>query len=366
MKLADFDYELPDELIAIEPVSPRDSAKLLVLDKASGEIKHKIFRDLVDYLEPGDVLVLNDSKVIPARLKVERLTDDGRSTGGKGEVFLCARQQAASDETGEVWNCLVKGRTHVGSSFMVGEMRMTAVADNQDGTWDIKFNLSGSEFMKALQKYGQVPLPPYIEKRRKELGGDQIEESDELEYQTVFAGEHKAGSVAAPTAGLHFTEELINKIKEKGVQLVYVTLHVGLGTFLPVKVEDVSTHKMHAEWGEVTAKTLATINQAKVQGRKIVAVGTTSTRTLEACYQKIKIDRNVLETGFKAWVDIFIYPGYEWQVVDGLVTNFHLPKSTLLMLVSALASKKNIDKAYQIAIDEHYRFYSYGDAMLII
>ena len=366
MRLEDFNYILPENLIATEPATPRDSARLLVLDKQSGEVEHRHFYDLLDYLEKGDVLVLNNSRVIPARILVNRLTDDGAATGGKGEVFLCSRREELSDGQGDVWQCLVKGRIHVGSLFAADNLTMMAIADNNDGTWNIRFNLTGSDFMAAVQKVGQVPLPPYIEKRRKELGNPKLEASDENEYQTVFANIAKAGSVAAPTAGLHFTEVLLDKIRAKGVQIVEVTLHVGLGTFLPVKVEDVSTHKMHAEWAEVSAETIGKIQQAKDNGSRIFAVGTTSTRTLEACFSYLEENPGDRQQSFAAWVDIFIYPGYRWKVVDGLITNFHLPKSTLLMLVSALAGKEHIDQAYAEAIAQKYRFYSYGDAMLIL
>lgn len=353
MKLQDFDYNLPKELIAQTPMNPRDHSRLLVLDKKSGEITHKRFYDIVEYLQAGDILILNNSKVFPARLIGAK-----KESGGKMEVFL------HHFEKDKVWQCLVGGRgAKPGleiefSKKLVGKI----LKNNEDGTWLVEFNKSRVELMKLLDKIGLMPLPPYID-RKADVGG---RISDKMSYQTVFGDEKKVGSVAAPTAGLHFTPELLKKIKAKGVKIDYVTLHVGLGTFAPVKVDDVKTHKMHAEWVEINKTTLEKIVKIKNAGGRVITVGTTSTRSLEAAFRNIEI-KNLKSKilNFQGWVDIFIYPGYKFKVVDCLITNFHLPKSTLLMLVSALAGKKNIDKAYQVAIREKYRFFSYGDAMII-
>lgn len=366
MNLSDFDYNLPPELIAIEPANPRDSAKLLVVQKENKNFEHKVFSDLIDYLNQGDVLILNNSKVIPARLIVERLNKNSEPTGGKGEVFLCSRQSSLSSDTKDVWQVLIKGRTKPGSLFRVGKLVIEAISDCGDGTWIAGFNLGGEEFMRELRRVGAVPLPPYIEKRRHDLGKAESENSDLREYQTVFAREQNNGSVAAPTAGLHFTPELLEKIEAKGIKICFVTLHVGLGTFLPVKVDKIENHKMHAEWAEVPAAVISTINEAKNSNKKVIAVGTTSARTIEACFKAIADKKIEPSNGFAGWVDIFIYPGYQWLALDGLVTNFHLPKSTLMMLVSAMAGCDKIMSAYQVAIEHGYRFYSYGDAMLII
>jgi S-adenosylmethionine:tRNA ribosyltransferase-isomerase len=355
MKLEDFDYNLPRELIAQEPVSPRDSSRLLVLDKKTGEIKHKNFFDIVDYLNPGDVLVMNNSKVFPARLLGKKA-----DTGGKMEVFLHRH------ETGKEWQCLLGGRgAKVGLliDFPQG-VNCEVVKNNEDGTWQVKFNLAKNELLKKCEKIGLMPLPPYI--KRIENKESRIK-NDNVNYQTVYSDKKKVGSVAAPTAGLHFTPALLKKIKAKGIKIEYVTLHVGLGTFAPVKVDNVKKHKMHAEWVEIKKSSLEKIIQAKKKGSRVITVGTTSTRSLEAAFENIKISDSVLEIKpFRGWVDIFIYPGYNFKVVDALITNFHLPKSTLLMLVSALAGKKNIDKAYQEAVQNKYRFFSYGDAMFIV
>ncbi|NCN25482.1 tRNA preQ1(34) S-adenosylmethionine ribosyltransferase-isomerase QueA [Candidatus Falkowbacteria bacterium CG10_big_fil_rev_8_21_14_0_10_37_14] len=345
-KLTDFDYNLSDNLIATAPVEPRDRARLLILDKADGNIVHRHFNNILDYLSPGDCLVLNNSKVLPARLS------GIKESGGVVEVFLSKR-------LGEVWECLLKGRVKVGLVLKLSE-KLTATLETakDDGTWLVRFNLIGSEFFKAVEMIGQVPLPPYIIKQR---GDDKLSASDKTDYQTVYADAEKQGSVAAPTAGLHFTPELLEMIKCKGVEIVFITLHVGLGTFLPVKVDNIEEHQIHSEWAEVSQETVEKIVQAKQSGKKIIAVGTTTTRTLE--YFANKILRDV--AGLADWVDIFIYPPYQFKIVDSVITNFHLPKSTLLMLVSALAGKNKIDEAYKQAISQNYRFYSYGDAMLI-
>ncbi len=348
MKTSDFDFKFNEKLIATKPVSPRDSSRLLVLDKKSGEIEHRKFFNILEYLEKGDILVLNNTRVFPARLLGEKL-----ETGGKIEVFLL------NEIKNHRWKCLLKGRRlRPGSIINFKKLKCELVKDNQDGTWEVDFDKKGKELMIFIEKIGQVPLPPYIKREGKDERAN-----DKKNYQTVFADENKAGSVAAPTAGLHFTKRLLKKIKDKGIQIEYITLHVGMGTFAPVKVDDIKKHKMHAEWAEIKKDVLTKILKTKKNGGKVIAVGTTSARSLEAL---VEIENHKSQiTNQNAWVDIFIYPGYKFKVVDSLITNFHLPKSTLLMLVSALASKKNIDLAYKEAVQKKYRFYSYGDAMFI-
>ncbi|MDA3840661.1 MAG: tRNA preQ1(34) S-adenosylmethionine ribosyltransferase-isomerase QueA [Patescibacteria group bacterium] len=376
MKISDFDFELPNNLIATTPANPRDSSRLLVLDKKDGEIEHKKFYDILSYLEKGDLLVLNNSKVFPARLIGE--TED---TGRKVEVFLL------NNEKENVWKCLIGGRKiEEGLRVKVKDNFVAEIIkDNNDGTWLVDFSMDGKELMEALHKYGEIPLPPYIEKQRKAeentsassaqdpsaSSGQRKEEEDRENYQTVFADDEKNGSVAAPTAGLHFTPELLKKIKEKGVEIEYITLHVGMGTFAPVKVDDPKKHKMHSEWVEIKKEVVEKINKTKENGGRVIAVGTTTSRALESLIEIRNSKFEILNS--PAWVDIFIYPGYKFRVVDAMITNFHLPKSTLLMLVSAFACaepsrsarKESIDKAYKEAIKNNYRFYSYGDAMLI-
>lgn len=337
----DFTYNLPPRLIAQQPVKPRDHSRLLLLDKVSGRMSHRHFYDLADQLKSGDVLVLNNSRVFPARLLGKK-----ESSGGRVEIFL---HRPSSKNT---WECLVGGRVRPGSKIIFSHgLEAQLIADNADGTWLVKFNLTGTRFFTVIEKIGLVPLPPYIKRPIKTKG-------DKLSYQTVFAAEDKKGSVAAPTAGLHFTKRLLKKIEKRGVHILYITLHVGLGTFSPVKVEQIKQHKMHGEFMSVDAKTIKELRQAKVNGQRIIAVGTTSARALESL--------DLTQSGHQQkWTDIFIYPGYSFRNVDALVTNFHLPHSTLLMLVSALAGKSNIDKAYRLAVKQGYRFFSYGDAMFI-
>jgi S-adenosylmethionine:tRNA ribosyltransferase-isomerase len=340
--LSDFDYNLPVELIAQEPVNPRDAAKLLIVDKINKKLEHKKFFDLVDYLNKGDILVINDSKVFPARLFGHK-----KNTGGAVEVFL---HKKISDNS---WECLLGGRVSAGLVIVLADNFEAVVKENnQDGTWLVEFNKTGAAFFAAVTKIGHLPLPPYIKRIN-----DQKE--DKRNYQTVYADKDKIGSVAAPTAGLHFTPRLLKKIKEKGIIIERVTLHVGLGTFSPVKTENILEHKMHSEFAEIDKQTIKRLKKAKAKNQRIIAVGTTSCRTLESWGQAGMPDE------FSCWTDIFIYPGYKFKVIDALITNFHLPKSTLLMLVSALAGKKFIEKAYQEAIDNSYRFFSYGDAMFI-
>lgn len=340
MKTDDFDYELPLELIAQSPLEKRDTSKLLVLDKTTGEINHKHFTDIIDYLVEGDTLVLNDTKVIPARLYGIKET-----TGAHIEVLLL------HEDKKDIWECLVRPakRIKVGDiiSFGDGLLKLECTSEKEEGIRNFKLIYNGILY-EILDKLGEMPLPPYIHEK---LG-------DKNRYQTVYA--KNEGSAAAPTAGLHFTKELLEKLEKKGINIVYVTLHVGLGTFRPVSASDVSKHKMHSEFYMMSEKSANILNEAKKDNRRIISVGTTSTRVLETimnlygCFKKCS-----------GYTDIFIYPGYKFKAIDGLITNFHLPKSTLVMLVSALAGKENILNAYKIAVERKYRFFSFGDSMFI-
>ncbi|MCI5587747.1 MAG: tRNA preQ1(34) S-adenosylmethionine ribosyltransferase-isomerase QueA [Lachnospiraceae bacterium] len=340
MKTSDFDYELPEELIAQDPLEDRTSSRLLVLDKNTGERKHTIFHEIIDYLNPGDCLVINNTKVIPARLIGER-----EETGGKVEVLLLKRKE------NNIWETLVKpgkkARPGTRLVFGGGLLRAEVKEVVDEGNRLIQFEYEGI-FEEILDKLGQMPLPPYITHELK----------DKNRYQTVYA--KYEGSAAAPTAGLHFTKELLEKIEKKGVKIARVTLHVGLGTFRPVKVDDVTKHHMHTEFYQVTEEAADIINSTKRDGGRIICVGTTSCRTIESASD----DLGVVHAG-EGDTDIFIYPGYKFKVLDCLITNFHLPESTLLMLVSALAGKDNIMAAYKEAVDMRYRFFSFGDAMFI-
>ncbi len=340
MKTADFDYDLPQELIAQDPLEQRDSSRLLILDKETGERTHKIFHDIIDYLHEGDCLVINNTKVIPARLIGER-----EGTGGKGEVLLLKRR---SDN---VWETLVKpgkkARPGMRLSFGNGLLHAEVQEVVDEGNRLIRFEYEGI-FEEILDQLGQMPLPPYITHQLK----------DKNRYQTVYA--KYEGSAAAPTAGLHFTEQLLDQIQEKGVKIARVTLHVGLGTFRPVKVEDVTEHHMHTEFYHVSEEAADIINETKKQGGRVICVGTTSCRTIESAAD----DQGIVHAT-EGDTDIFIYPGYQFKVLDCLITNFHLPESTLLMLVSALAGKENIMAAYREAVEMRYRFFSFGDAMFI-
>ena len=340
MKTSDFSYELPEELIAQHPAAQRDQSRLLVMDKYSGAVEHRVFHDIVDYLHAGDVLVLNNTKVIPARIF-------GVKEGGsaKIEVLLLKRD----DTLANTWEVLVHPgkRAKVGTVIDFGEGRLKGeVVANTNAGRKVTFHFDGI-FEEILEELGTMPLPPYIH--------EQLE--DQTRYQTVYA--KVDGSAAAPTAGLHFTTELLEILRQKGVEIEEVLLHVGLGTFKPVSEEDIEDHEMHSEYYEISAETAARINKAKDEGRRIISVGTTSTRALESA---AKEGRLVAGSG---WTNIFIYPGYQWQIVDGLITNFHLPKSTLMMLVSALSTRENILRAYEEAVAERYRFFSFGDAMFI-
>ncbi|EGT3831460.1 tRNA preQ1(34) S-adenosylmethionine ribosyltransferase-isomerase QueA [Clostridioides difficile] len=340
MKTSDFKFDLPQELIAQVPIEDRASSRLMVLDKETGNIEHKVFRDIIEFLNPGDCLVLNNTRVIPARLIGEKL-----ETGGKIEFLLLKRTEE------DTWQALVKPgkRAKVGTKFSFGNGRLIGeVVDLSDeGSRIIKFHYDGI-FEEILDELGNMPLPPYITAR--------LDEKER--YQTVYSKHN--GSAAAPTAGLHFTEELLNKIKEKGVDIAFVTLHVGLGTFRPVKVEDVLNHKMHSEYYMVSQEAADKINRAKENGKNVICVGTTSCRTIESACNE---DGKMKETS--GWTEIFIYPGYKFKVLDKLITNFHLPESTLIMLVSAICGKDNVLNAYNEAVKERYRFFSFGDAMII-
>ena len=340
MKVEDFNYDLPEELIAQTPLEERDASRLLVLDKTSGKTEHKIFRDIIDYLNPGDTLVLNDTKVLPARLIGEK-----EDTKAVIEVLLLKNVE------NDNWECLVKParRVKVGTKVVFGNGKLiltcTKVAD--EGIRYFDFSYKGI-FLEVLDELGTMPLPPYIHEKL---------ENKEM-YQTVYAKE--VGSAAAPTAGLHFTTELLDKIKDKGINICYITLHVGLGTFRPVKVDTIEEHKMHSEYYSMSNDVANILNETRKTKHKIIAVGTTTTRTLETIMNKY--DKFIECSG---WTDIFIYPGYKFKGIDSLITNFHLPKSTLVMLVSALAGRENILNAYKIAVNEKYRFFSFGDAMFI-
>lgn len=340
MKTSDFYYDLPQELIAQDPLEDRSASRLMVLDKKTGKIQHHIFKEIVNYLNPGDCMVINDTKVIPARLYGAKV-----GTDAKIEVLLLKRKE------NNIWETLVKPgkKAKIGTKISFGEgLLIGEVVDIvEEGNRLIQFTYEGI-FEEILDKLGQMPLPPYITHQLK----------DKNRYQTVYA-KHD-GSAAAPTAGLHFTPELLEEIRAKGVNIAHVTLHVGLGTFRPVKVEDVTQHHMHSEFYVVEEDQATLINETKKKGGKIISVGTTSLRTLESA----STEDGILKAG-NGWTDIFIYPGYRFKIVDRLITNFHLPESTLIMLVSALAGKEHIMAAYEEAVKDKYRFFSFGDAMFI-
>lgn len=340
MKVKDFDFYLPEELIAQHPLEKRDESRLMVVDKSSGSIEHKVFKDMIDYLKEGDCLVLNNTRVLPARLIGEK-----EGTGGKMEFLLLKRIDANS------WETLVKPgkRAKLGSKFVFGEGELKAEVKGigEEGSRIVEFEYEGI-FEEVLDRLGQMPLPPYITETLE----------DKERYQTVYSKE--VGSAAAPTAGLHFTGELLGKIKDKGVKVAFVTLHVGLGTFRPVKAETIEEHHMHSEYYTMSKETAKLINETKEMGGRIIAVGTTSCRTLETIANE---EGKVREEA--GWTDIFMYPGYKFKLVDALITNFHLPQSTLLMLVSAFSSREIIISAYEEAVREKYRFFSFGDAMFL-
>ena len=340
MDVKDFDYDLPEELIAQDPLEDRSSSRLMVLDKKTGDIEHKIFRDVVDYLQPGDCLVLNNTKVIPARLFGVK-----EGTEAKIEILLLKRKE------NDIWETLVKPgkkcKPGVKISFGEGLLTGEVLEVVEDGNRLIQFHYDGI-FEEILDQLGQMPLPPYITHQLK----------DKNRYQTVYA--KYDGSAAAPTAGLHFTPELLQQIRDMGIDIAEVTLHVGLGTFRPVKVDTIEEHHMHSEFYRIEQSEADKINRAKANGHRVIAVGTTSTRTLESAAEE---DGTLREKS--GWTDIFIYPGYKFKVMDGLITNFHLPESTLVMLVSAFAGRDHVLKAYEEAVKEKYRFFSFGDAMFI-
>lgn len=340
MKTDDFDYYLPENLIAQTPINKRDESKLMVLNKETGTIEHRHFADIIDYLTPNDVLVLNDTKVMPARLIGQK-----EDTNGHIELLLLKNTK------NNIYECLCKPakRVKVGTivTFGDGILKAKCIETKEEGIREFEFLYDGI-FYEILDKLGEMPLPPYIHKKLK----------DKNRYQTVYA--KNIGSAAAPTAGLHFTQELLEKLKNKGITICYVTLHVGLGTFRPVNVEDVTTHKMHSEYYTINEETAKILNQAKKEGKNIVSVGTTTTRVLETVINQYQTFKEC-----SGYTSIFIYPGYQFKAVDSLITNFHLPKSTLIMLVSAFCSKEIIMNAYSEAIKNSYRFFSFGDSMFI-
>ena len=340
MNVTDFDFSLSEELIAQHPLLERDSSRLMVLNKNTGEIQHKVFHDIIDYLKKGDTLVLNNTRVLPARLIGEKA-----ETKGKIEFLLLRRIDK------DTWECLAKPgkRAKVGAKFTFGDgiLEAEVVEIGDEGNRIVRFTYEGI-FEEILDRLGEMPLPPYIHEKLE----------DRERYQTVYSKEE--GSAAAPTAGLHFTKDLLEKIKEKGINIVYLTLHVGLGTFRPVKVDKIEEHHMHSEYYHLTKEAADIINATKENGGRVIAVGTTATRTLETIGYENGMVREA-----SGWTDIFIYPGYKYKVVDNLITNFHLPESTLIMLVSALAGRDHVLNAYKIAVEEKYRFFSFGDAMFI-
>ncbi len=340
MKTEDFDYYLPENLIAQTPINKRDESKLMVLNKETGTIEHRHFADIIDYLTPNDVLVLNDTKVMPARLIGQK-----EDTNGHIELLLLKNTK------NNIYECLCKPakRVKIGTivNFGDGILKAKCIEVKEEGIREFEFLYDGI-FYEILDKLGEMPLPPYIHKKLK----------DKNRYQTVYA--KNIGSAAAPTAGLHFTQELLEKLKNKGITICYVTLHVGLGTFRPVNVEDVTTHKMHSEYYTINEETAKILNQAKKEGKNIVSVGTTTTRVLETVINQYQTFKEC-----SGYTSIFIYPGYQFKAVDSLITNFHLPKSTLIMLVSAFCSKEIIMNAYSEAIKNNYRFFSFGDSMFI-
>nr|WP_263325600.1 tRNA preQ1(34) S-adenosylmethionine ribosyltransferase-isomerase QueA [Neobacillus sp. Marseille-Q6967] len=342
MKVDLFDFHLPEELIAQVPLQNRTDSRLMVLNKDTGELKHEFFKNITEYLREGDCLVLNDTKVLPARLFGVK-----KDTGAKIEVLLLKQQE------GDQWETLVKPAKRVkeGTVIDFGDGLLTAICTgtSEHGGRILDFHYEGI-FYEVLDQLGEMPLPPYIK--------EQLDDRDR--YQTVFARE--PGSAAAPTAGLHFTEELLQQVKDKGVHIAFITLHVGLGTFRPVSVDDVMEHDMHSEFYMVTEGTARLLNEVRQNGGRIITVGTTSTRTLET----IATENNGKFIESSGWTSIFIYPGYQFKAIDGMITNFHLPKSTLIMLVSALAGRESVLHAYNTAVGEKYRFFSFGDAMLII
>ena len=347
MLLSDYDYNLPEDLIAQMPADKRENSRMMVLDRKNGTITHKHFYDIVDILEKDTLLVMNNTRVLPARLIGHK------DTGAKIEVFLLSQKE------GKLWDVLIKPSKRIKPDTVIkisDELSVKAVKRlEENGEWLVELIYESNNILDVLHRNGQIPLPPYIERKTPD---EDLKKLDFERYQTVYAEDEK--SVAAPTAGLHFTKEILQKLENKGVELAYITLNVGLGTFRPVQCDNIEDHKMHSETFEISEKAANQINEAKAKGKKIVAVGTTTVRTLETAYQKYGCIKPCHDHS-----ELFIYPPYEFKVIDNLITNFHLPKSTLLMLVSALAGKDFIFKAYREAIENKYRFFSYGDCMYI-
>lgn len=352
MLISEYDYNLPEELIAQMPADKRDNSRMMVLNRKDRTISHKHFYDIVDLIEPNTLLVMNNTKVLPARLIGHK------DTGAKIEVFLLKQNSKMQDEH-ENWEVLIKPSKRVKPDTIIkisDELSVRAIKRlEENGEWLVELIFNGNNVLDVLHRNGNIPLPPYIERK---IPNEDLKKLDFERYQTVYAKDE--GSVAAPTAGLHFTKEILKKLENKGVELAYVTLNVGLGTFRPVQCENVENHKMHSETFEISEKAAEQINRAKSEGKKIVAVGTTTVRTLETAYKKFGCIKACHDHS-----ELFIYPPYEFKVIDNLITNFHLPKSTLLMLVSALAGKDFIFEAYKEAIENRYRFFSYGDCMYI-
>lgn len=352
MLISEYDYNLPEELIAQMPADKRDNSRMMVLNRKDRTISHKHFYDIVDLIEPNTLLVMNNTKVLPARLIGHK------DTGAKIEVFLLKQNSKMQDEY-ENWEVLIKPSKRVKPDTIIkisDELSVRAIKRlEENGEWLVELIFNGNNVLDVLHRNGNIPLPPYIERK---IPNEDLKKLDFERYQTVYAKDE--GSVAAPTAGLHFTKEILKKLENKGVELAYVTLNVGLGTFRPVQCENVENHKMHSETFEISEKAAEQINRAKAEGKKIVAVGTTTVRTLETAYKKFGCIKACHDHS-----ELFIYPPYEFKVIDNLITNFHLPKSTLLMLVSALAGKDFIFDAYKEAIENKYRFFSYGDCMYI-
>lgn len=352
MLISEYDYNLPEELIAQMPADKRDNSRMMVLNRKNRTISHKHFYDIVDLIEPNTLLVMNNTKVLPARLIGHK------DTGAKIEVFLLKQNSKMQDEH-ENWEVLIKPSKRVKPDTIIkisDELSVRAIKRlEENGEWLVELIFNGNNVLDVLHRNGNIPLPPYIERK---IPNEDLKKLDFERYQTVYAKDE--GSVAAPTAGLHFTKEILKKLENKGVELAYVTLNVGLGTFRPVQCENVENHKMHSETFEISEKAAEQINRAKAEGKKIVAVGTTTVRTLETAYKKFGCIKACHDHS-----ELFIYPPYEFKVIDNLITNFHLPKSTLLMLVSALAGKDFIFEAYKEAIENRYRFFSYGDCMYI-
>ncbi len=343
--LKDYDYNLPANLIAQKPTVKRDDCRLLFLNKKNGNIKHDKFKSLLNFLKKGDVLVFNNSQVFPARLHGFK-----KESKGKIEILL---HHCLNKKNEEFWESMIKGKVRPGHILVFSKnLEAEVISKNEDGLYILRFNYEGEKFFKIIEKIGETPLPPYIKRSNGLL------KSDQKNYQTVFANSNLKGSSAAPTAGLHFTKKMINELEEKGVEILYITLHVGLGTFAPVKTEDMLKHKMHKEFVIINSLTAQKLEKAKKENKRIIPVGTTSLRAIESFYF-VKNKKNSF------WTDIYIYPGYKFKYSNALITNFHLPKSTLLLLVSALAGVDNIKKAYSEAILQKYRFFSYGDAMII-